>query len=359
MQIESLRIQNVRILDNIRITPGQTLNSIVGPNASGKTSFLEAIYILSRGRSFRTPRIHEVITNHKETLLVSAEGSNRNDRRMQTGIEKSRGRTCLKYNGFIVSKISQQAANLPVILITPESHSLVTGDPKRRRLWLDWALFHVEPSYLDHWRAYHRAYRQRNHLVQQGMKDSNQITGWERAMEQEATVITFLRKRFIEDLQGQFTLLAEETGPLQVQIELQQGWTDGTNLYEVLESSREADIQTGHTRHGIHRGDVVFKRDNRSMSRVCSRGEIKQFITILLIAQARLLSMRLGEYPLILFDDLASELDVNSRNLVITLLQGLHSQVFMTMTDIESTGTARVGEAVFHVEHGNIRKVVR
>lgn len=361
MQIESLHIQNVRILDNIRITPGQTLNRIIGLNASGKTSLLEAIYILSRGRSFRTPRIHEVITNNKDTLLVSIEGSSRNDRHIQTGIEKSRGKTCLKYNGFAVSKISQQAANVPVILITPESHSLVSGDPKQRRFWLDWALFHVEPSYLDHWRTYHRAYRQRNHLIRQGTKDSQQITVWERTMEQEAAVITFLRKRFIADLRGQFDLLTAETEtPIpQVQIELQQGWAENLNLYDALVSSREADIRTGYTRYGIHRGDVIFKRDNHSLSRVYSRGEIKQFITILLIAQAKLLSRSLGEHPLILFDDFASELDVNSRKRIIRLLQGLQLQVFMTMTDTESTWATGEEETVFHVEHGNIRKVVR
>ena len=165
MYIEWLQIQNVRNLTDLRIEPATRLNILVGPNASGKTSVLEAIYLLSMARSFRTPRVREVIQHQQQSLLVTAGLRYTRSGLVNTGIEKGPGTTAIHFNGENVKKISEQARNIPLILIAPDIQNLALGSPRQRRHWLDWAMFHVEPTYLDDWRDYHKALRQRNSLL--------------------------------------------------------------------------------------------------------------------------------------------------------------------------------------------------
>ena len=358
MHIERLHVRSVRILEEIQIDAGEGINLIYGKNASGKTSLLEAIYILSRGRSFRTPRIQEVISNKTDRLQISIEGRCETLGRITARIEKTHNKTNIKFNGFPVPKISEQASQIPIILITPESRTLVIGDPRHRRHWLDWAMFHVEPSYLDHWRTFHRALRQRNHLLQKGKPHKEQLAIWEGAMAKESGTITTLKKSFIADLQQHFDPLAQETGLPQVMIELQRGWPDEATLGEALEGARTSDLKLGYTRYGIHRAEVLFKQAGHNIARIFSRGEIKRFIPALLMAQARLFQEQRGCSPMILLDDLAAELDLESREKVWRLLGESKSQVFATTTEELSRAWGQNSDFVFHVEHGKIRKMI-
>ena len=157
MHIEWLQVRNVRNLSDQRIEPGPALNVICGPNGSGKTALLEAIHILGRCRSFRTPGINRVIRYQQKELQISA-GLRLPDRTLVvTGVERSRTALNIRYNQRTVRKVSEQAALIPVITVTPESHRLVSGSPVFRRRWLDWAMFHVKPDYIETWRDYHRA----------------------------------------------------------------------------------------------------------------------------------------------------------------------------------------------------------
>jgi DNA replication and repair protein RecF len=359
MLIERLQIQNVRILANITLEPGAKLNFITGPNASGKTSLLEAIYILSRGRSFRTSKVNDVLRHNQGSLLVSAMVKNDQGKQTRTGIEKSNTRTNIRYNGEVIGKISIQATNLPLILITPDSATLVTGIPKQRRHWLDWAMFHVEPLYLEQWRNYHRSLRQRNTLIRKGIREEGQFVGWENAMQQEADAVTLQRKRFIDQIQDQISSILVSLDLPATRISYLQGWPGDQTLAQYLKSGREIDAKTGFTRYGIHRADIEFIRDGKPISKVCSRGEIKQFVTILLIAQAMVYKQCLTEKPLVLIDDISSELDTNARNRIIALLKDLDAQVFLTLTSAASGCSASEHETMFHVEQGLIGKVVK
>lgn len=358
MHIERLYVRNVRILEEIQIDSGKWINLIYGKNATGKTSLLEALYILSRGRSFRTPRIQEVISYKCDRLQISIEGRCEITGRITAGIEKTPNKTNIKFNGSMVARISEQATKIPVILITPECRTLVIGDPRYRRHWLDWAMFHMEPSYLDHWRTFHRALRQRNHLLQQGILEKQQLAIWEGVMDKEGSIITALKKMFITGLQQHIEQLAMETELPPAMIDLQQGWPDEVTLCEALESARISDLKLGYTKYGIQRTEVLFKQAGHNIARIFSRGEIKRFITILLIAQARLYQERLGSTPVILMDDLAAELDMDSKEKIWHLLGKSNSQVFVTTTDELSTICARNSDLVFHVEHGKIRKMI-
>ena len=358
MHIEYLQAQNVRNLTNVEIAPGPRLNLFIGPNASGKTALLEAIYILSRGRSFRTPRVAEVIQHRQESLLVAAHLIQSLCQSVRTGVVKGPGKTVIRYNGEIIKKTSDQAKNIPVILIAPDTHRLITGEPKQRRHWLDWGMFHVEPDYLTLWHDYHKSLRQRNVLLKSGRLDNDLLAGWELAMSDTGTRISQLRNNFIKRIQDVIEELSVNKGIDTPQFRFSQGWSDGNELKDCLARERQSDRQLGYTRSGIHRADIEFNVDGRPLSTVFSRGRIKQFVTTLLLAQAVLIQKITGSRPLVLIDDFAAEIDVNTRSRLIRMLLERDIQAFITSTESNPELINQQDTEVFHVEHGELRKVV-
>ena len=166
LYIEELKGNSIRNLKNFSIKTNSSLNFFYGANASGKTSILESIYLLSRLKSFRTKRISDVISRGDDRLQIFAAGKLKNQT-FSVGIEKGRGLTRIKFNTEPVKTASEQVKKLPIYTLTPEHYILFVGSPKERRHWLDWSLFHVEQNYLDIWKNYHRALRHRNTLLKE------------------------------------------------------------------------------------------------------------------------------------------------------------------------------------------------
>lgn len=331
---------------------------LVGPNASGKTSVLEAIYLLSRARSFRTARINEVIQHKKPALLVTAALRYGQSGRVMTGIEKGQGRTVIHYNGENIKKISDQARNIPLILVAPDVQNLVSGSPRQRRHWLDWAMFHVEHSYLDDWHAYHKALRQRNSMLKNNRNSANSLAGWEQVMSETAARITAQRQQFIGLISENLATVANGLLPFKPRVELYKGWPEDAPLSTSLQNSRDSDRQIGYTRHGIHCSDVRFYADKRALAASCSRGQIKLLLVLLLVSQARTLEGITADRPLYLLDDYRSEIDGEAGGLILELMQEQQAQVFFTSTESRREDLAIDGIKMFHVEHGELVKVV-
>ncbi len=358
MLFDSLKINHVRNITNVHIEPGALLNVIIGPNASGKTALLEAIHLLSRARSFRTPRIKEVIQYRQPSLRVSARISNTKEKRIATGIEKSHGSTIIKHNGEALKTVSEQAGNIPLVIITPDSQHLVTGPPKQRRHWLDWAMFHVEPTYIKVWRNYQKALRNRNMLLKRGAGNS-QISSWERGMVETAGVLNELRSRFVEKLRERLVLILSDVFVYPPDISFNKGCPEGLLFVDYLGKDREKDRQLGYTRYGPHKADLHFLIEGELLAGRYSRGQIKRFIAALLLAQAETYELLNGEKPVFLIDDYAAELDVRARSEMLVSLMDYGGQIFLTSTE-EENSLPNLGEAcLFHVEHGNIDKVVK
>jgi len=359
MHIEYLQAQNVRNLTNIELSPGPRLNLFTGPNASGKTALLEAIYILSRGRSFRTPRMTEVIQHHQESLLVTAELNCSLAKPVRTGVVKTPGKTVIRYDGELIKRTSDQAKNLPLILIAPDTHRLITGEPRQRRHWLDWGMFHVEPNYLNLWRDYHKSLRQRNVLLKSGRLEKDLLMGWELAMADKGTRISLLRKNFINNIQKVIKELLENKDIDPPQFNYLQGWSEAEELQDCLARERPVDKQMGYTRSGIHRADIEFIIDGHPLSSVFSRGRIKQFVATLLLAQTVVIQDITGQRPVVLIDDFGAEIDAATRSRLVNMLLERNIQAFITSTEPNQELLNHRGMEMFHVEHGELRKVVK
>ena len=162
MQLNRLKIEHFRILRSVDIRPARRLNLVFGHNGSGKTSLLEAVYLLGQGRSFRSRLARDLITRKEHALRVVADLMDTEGREKTLGVEKSVSSHRYRYAGEEIRAASKLARIVPTLLVTPDSHRLLTDGGRLRRRLLDWALFHVEPSYNAILQKYRLALRQRN-----------------------------------------------------------------------------------------------------------------------------------------------------------------------------------------------------
>jgi DNA replication and repair protein RecF len=358
MRIERLTAHNVRNLLDVALEPSPGLNLFQGANASGKTALLEAIYLLARGRSFRTPRVMDVVRHSAERLQVSARVSHRDARPVMAGIERGSGHLVLRYNGDPVRTVSAHARRFPLVVITPDSQQLVLGGPAVRRDWLDWAMFHVEPGYLDHWRDYHRALRQRNHLLKDAATVTEEIRGWEEGMGRSGTALDEARRAFLRRLEQAFQALAGEFWAEPPGLRLRSGWESDVALEQALADARRTDLISGFTHCGPHRADIAFTHKNNELASHFSRGESKLFICTLMLAEATVLAERLEEPPVLLVDDFSAELDTQAQQRLLAMLGSGKAQAFLTTAGTAAAGSLPGGSARFHVEHGKFREMV-
>ena len=357
MRLESLTIRKVRNLTDIQITPGAEVNIIYGENAAGKTALLESIYLLSKARSFRTAHIKEVIQHNQDELMVSATitDKNRKDRAVNTGIRKSGKETEIRHNGERVKSVSEQAKNVVVQTAIPDNAKVLTGSPKDRRKWIDWALFHVEHDYLQVWHSYHHALRNRNALLRKPTKD-DEFFVWEDMMATTAKKLGNMWRNYLVRLQQYYQEIAGEHPCGSVVFDVKNEKTKTDSFLKYLQSTRQSDIKAGYTQQGPHKADFEFKVYKKHANTVFSRGQIKLFVTMLSIAQANLLKNEKGVTPIILVDDLAAELDKKAVTMVLRLLYDEKMQLFITTTEPDSIWKGHKETSLFHVKHGEVKR---
>ncbi|MBT8113266.1 MAG: AAA family ATPase, partial [Gammaproteobacteria bacterium] len=160
MALQSLLVQNLRIIEQLDVSFAADANLFIGENGAGKTSILEAIDILSRGRSFRERRTTSLLRKDTEELIVSGK-VNSTEQTTHLGVQKSSRQTTLHCNQEKVTSISMHASYLPVLSMHPDTHQLIQGSGLQRRNYIDWSAFHVKPLFLQNWREYSKCLRQR------------------------------------------------------------------------------------------------------------------------------------------------------------------------------------------------------
>lgn len=362
MRIQRLRVEHVRKIRVAEVLPGPSLNVVFGMNGSGKTSLLETIHLLGNGHSFRTRRAAEIITEGKTSLSGFCEVIGAEAASSQIGIEKARGRTRIRVDGEDVRRTSVLARLLPTVFIGPECARLLEEAALRRRL-LDWVMFHVEPRYLDVYHRYFRALRQRNAALRTGALPSS-LSVWDQQLAEPGRDLHAARAKHAVAVS---TFAAEFLGqllPMQVRLDYQPGWDTTVPLEIALAEGRAADARLGYTRHGPHRADLALVVGDRAARSVLSRGESKLLAMGLLLAQGAYFLSHHGEPPVVLIDDLGTELDADSRTRFIHALIPLHAQAFVTTVvgqkDFLFPAEVRETEPVrqFHVEQGKIKEVI-
>lgn len=357
MQLERVEIRGVRIIDHAVLEAGNGINLLQGANASGKTSLLEALYLTSTGRSFRTHRLLDLVSVRSGQMTVAAVASGEGRGVTDLLVVRSRRSSRLEIDGKAVSGTAQLARVLPMLVITPQSNSLLEGAPRDRRRLLDWTLFHVERDYLETWRQYHRALRQRN-LVLQGAGDRRPLDAWEAEVARHGEALHARRTASAAGLGQLFAARARACGLADPDLSYVPGWDVGQSLRDVLKAGRDSDAAAGFARVGPHRADLIVMAGTVPAARVWSRGQSKAAISCLVLSQTDWIAESTGHAPVLLFDDFGAELDPRHRQVLGELIAARKGQTFVTVTE---NGQAAFGSAAltrFHVEQGGVQMIV-
>lgn len=345
-QLRHLVLSNIRNLDAVDLKFGSKFNVFIGPNGSGKTSLLEAIYLLSIGRSFRARSMQQIISFGKDECLIRAQVND-----VWLGVKRGLTSEAQYRIGEQVEKSSAELTKiLPVQLIDVNSHLLLEGGPNYRRQFIDWGVFHVEHSFLQDWRHMRRALEQRNAILKQRQKPPEV---WDAAFVKYAMAVDAARRAYIQRFELVFAqMLQQMLNITEVELHYQRGWSDDRELSEALAATLSLDLTYGYTSRGPQRADVEVLLEGRPVKAVLSRGQLKLFVSIMLLARARMLEETSS--GVFLIDDLNAELDKTSCGLFIEAIDSLGCQVFITGIEEELLKARLQGcvAQLFHVEQG-------
>ena len=356
--ISRLDISQIRNLATVALNPSAKINVIIGANGSGKSSLLEALYLLGLGRSFRSTRVSPVIQYGSKSCAVYAqmEGG------PSIGISKDKsGSTTIKLAGEKIQSIALVAAELPLQLLNSESFLLLEGNPKIRRKFIDWGVFHVEPLFQYSWKHAQLSLSNRNSLLRAEVLDRDQLAAWTAEFVRFSNVVDEHRLAYVESLVPIFLDTLASILPLnKLTLSYHRGWDKDISLEHVLAENVDKDKRYGFTQYGPQRADLKVKINNIKAVDVLSRGQQKLFVSALKISQGHLLSKMKGKKCIFLVDDLPAELDKDNRGLILNLLNNLECQVFLTCIDREtldySCSDSQETKS-FHVEHGKIHSL--
>jgi DNA replication and repair protein RecF len=354
MAIVQLEVNGLRNLNEVNIKPQQGFNFIVGDNGSGKTSLLEAIFCLGRGKSFRNHKTSKLI--HVNSDVFTVVGNIAQEGRMHTvGMQRSRQGSQIRLSGKPIRSLSELTQLQPIALLEPGLHRLVEEGPEHRRKFMDWGVFHVEPAFGSIWRNFRRALAQRNAALRDRWprKATQQ---WDKELVAAAEDLDVARSQYLNGLVG---FIGEKIkgfeGLPEVEVSYKRGWREGLSYPDYLAAQYESDRERGFTQFGPHRADMRLRVEGLDARDVLSRGQQKLLVATLVLAQCQQMASR-DTSTVILVDDLPAELDSDKRKALLDALEKTGAQIFVTGTEnalFEGANFSQSG--VFHVEHGRVK----
>ena len=407
--IERLQISHLRNLEQINLDLSPC-NVIIGANGSGKTSLLEAVFLLSRGKSFRHSQPKRYVQHHQDAAVVHASLTDGSTLAIQKQTDAT---TVLRLNQTTVYNQSILTEKLPTLLIDPSSMDMLEQGSASRRQLLDWLVFHMKQGFHPQWVAYQRLLKQRNSLLKQtkslSQSQNAELRAWDKGLANHAALIHHYRLRIFEAWQPYFEQSIQQLLPSygqQLSLSYHPGYDTSIPLDEQLAERLPQDLQLGYTRIGSHRADihVHWRSRNNTMpmnsvnsemedkkpdnvegtlkepiikelmikeqaANVLSRGEKKLLITALRLSQLPLLlntaqtkdpiplSNHENATPIVLLDDITAELDDRAIKILLTTLAQLSCQVIITSLTADLLPQIKhhwSKPSVFHVKHGCI-----
>jgi DNA replication and repair protein RecF len=357
--------ENFRLFPAFSFEPRPGLNLLLGANAAGKTTLLEAIYALGRAKSFRgaAPEQAGAAGAHWRLLgrLAPAQGPP-----LAVGLNWQPAGLDLRLDQAPAA-VQDLVRRVAVQILEPDSHRLLEDGPVYRRRYLDWGVFHVEHRFYPAWRRYQRALKQRNQALRAGAGRA-EVEAWNAELIASGGEVQETRDSHLQHLREALGPVLESLlGPQEWSLELSRGWTAGVSLEQALAEHYEQDRRQGKTAAGPHRAELRLKLAGRSAKRQVSRGQQKLLIAALLLAQARLVQERSGVSPVLLVDDFPAELGAPFQQALIGALLAYPGQCFVTSIErtaalgavAESAAENGSKNAVFHVEHGAVSATSR
>lgn len=350
------KIENFRCIRAAELEFDARGTGIVGPNASGKTSVLEALFLLANGRSFRTAVRDTLVGPAQPFFRVFGEIMSASGNGTPAAIEYSSGHARIRVAGQDVTSVSSVSALLPVQVIDPGVHRLVEEGSARRRRQLDWGVFHVEHDFLARWRRYNRALQQRNAALREG-QDWNAVSIWDQELCASGEAVDQHRARYVGLLTQHFRLTGQALLGVETVAEYRRGWSREVTLSAALETSRIRDQKLKTTTVGPHRADILFRYGGEFARDRISRGQQKMLAAAFILAQTRLRAEHADTHATLLLDDPAAELDVDNLGKLLGVVAQTPAQLIVTSLASAGLRGITIGR-LFHVEQGRFTSVL-
>lgn len=362
MRLAHLNIESLRNISAQVLSLHPKLNIFVGENGSGKSSLLESIYLLAFARSFRTRSPAQLIQHGAELTRVVAnlvddtEGASGEAslKPMTLGIEKKHDNsTSMRLDGEKLKSIADVARVFPLQLLNTQTYQLLQAAPAERRKMLNWAVFHVKPSFAQRWQQFSRLLKHRNALLRQGCSQS-ELSVWDRDFIAASEDIFLLQQQVFNDWQQRFEAMIQPFTALPLQLRFKTGLPAGKKLEDCLPTAYERETVLGYSRYGAHRSDVALVIDKTPARYFLSLGQQKLAAVAMSCSLIQLVSEHLGQPVHYLVDDLAADLDETVVKHVMQLLLQQNTQLFLTCTSqsLVLPNMPLPDCSMFHVKHG-------
>lgn len=355
MRLVHVSLGGLRVFAEAFFCPGPGLSWLVGSNGAGKTTVLEALFGLTHARSFRTAQFESVLRSGEGRGFVFSEWMDRDGVPLRMAGGRARGGGWeYRVDGVPVGRVSDLAVRAPMLCFEPGSHLLVSGPAERRRRLLDWGVFHVERAPPSLWSDWQRALRQRNELLRTG--DIPQLEAFDIVLcavsESLHRARQNLSARWLERSLGVLRWLSPDLAD--TQLEYRRGWGRAhASLSDALKANLSRDLAVSYTGSGPHRADIAIRVDGVDARERLSRGQSKVLALSLVLGMGNLYREAHGVLPLLLLDDLCSELDETHSKSVLAYLRDHEAQALITGVQ-RPVWAETPEEPLFHVEQGTI-----
>jgi len=358
LYVKQLEFENYRNLNNSLFEPGKTVNVICGNNAQGKTNIIECLWLFTGGRSFRGAKEKDMIAFGEEYADIKAlfftEGR---DQTIEIHIEKGKRKATL--NDIPKSYLSQIIGKFCAVVFSPDHLTLIKNGPDERRSFMDGAICQIDPMYASVLSRYKKILNERNNLIRDipGNRELlDMLSVWNESLCAAGADIASKRNEYIKKISIHAVNFYDgiSKGKEKLKIGYKMNCkappeADEKEIYNLslqkLIRKQDEDIRCGYTTSGIHRDDMTIKINDRDAKTFGSQGQQRSAVLSLKLAEASVLGEEKEEAPVILLDDVLSELDVSRQNYLLTKLSGM--QVFITCCE-----QTVISDNVFYVENG-------
>jgi len=354
LHITHISLADFRNYERFELEPDEDLTVIVGPNAVGKTNAIEAIELVTAAASFRSPQWADCVRWGADRARVSLSASG-DDRVLETVLDISvAGRRSYTVNGSVKRRLADVVGKLPSVVFTPDDLRMVKDSADRRRSAIDEVGDQLSSSYAAARASYERVVRQRNTSLKEAAVSSEEIEAWTEQLIELGEAFSGHRRRLFERLREPLVAAYQELSDGE---ELQAGYlsswerdaaarrdSETTSLRTALESARSAELARGTTLHGPHRDDIAFTLDGRDARTYASQGQQRSIALAWKLAEVSVIAEIAGQPPVLLLDDVMSELDASRRH-ALTSLVGASAQSFVTTTNLGYFDEELIGRA--------------
>lgn len=355
MYINKIKLQNFRNYNEQEIILNKSINVFYGDNAQGKTNILEAIFLCTFGKSFRTNKEKELIKLGKDNANVIIEYEKK-DRDGKISISISDKKQIL-VNGIKIKKLSELLGNINIVIFTPDDINILKGGPALRRRFLDMMIGQLKPNYVYTLNMYIKTLEQRNNYLRQikeENKPENLLDIWDEKLIEYADIIYKYRKEFIDKIKKKINIIHKKITDEKEEINIQYiSNCESKEVYsELLKQRRKLDIIKGFTTKGIHRDDFEIYINNKELSIYGSQGQNRTAILSLKLSELQVIYDEIEEEPILLLDDFMSELDINRRKNFLNNIN--NTQVIITCAEKIEFLKENVDYCLYQVKEGEI-----